>query len=110
MRYLVLGNGFDLAHELRTGYKDFLLYAIQRDKTLYNNFFQNSESKIQYIGLDERDKYLRDKLEHNVWMTYFVILYRDRIIRGENWIDFEMEISYIIEIFDRKAESKLEYI
>lgn len=49
MRYLVLGNGFDLAHELRTGYKDFLLYAIQRDKTLYNNFFQNSESKFSIL-------------------------------------------------------------
>lgn len=110
MRYLVLGNGFDLAHGLKTGYKDFLLYAIQRDKALYNNFFQKNESEIQYIGIGEGEEYLRDKLEHNVWMTYFVILYRDRLIRGENWIDFEMEISYIIEIFDRKAKSKLEYI
>ena len=110
MRYLVLGNGFDLAHELKTGYKDFLLYAIQRDKELYNNFFQKNESKIQYIGICEGEECLRDKLEHNVWMAYFVILYRDRLIRGENWIDFEMEISYIIEIFDRKAKSKLEYI
>ena len=39
MNILVIGNGFDLAHGLKTGYKDFLLYAIQRDKALYNNFF-----------------------------------------------------------------------
>ena len=51
MRYLVLGNGFDLSHGLKTGYKDFLLYAIQRDEALYNNFFQKNESEIQYIGI-----------------------------------------------------------
>lgn len=110
MKYLVLGNGFDLAHGLKTGYKDFLMYVIQRDKALYNNFTENNVAKIQYIGITEENEYLRDKLEHNVWMTYFVILYRDRLIHGENWIDFEMEISYIVEIFDRKAKSKLEYI
>ena len=42
MKYLVLGNGFDLAHGLKTGYKDFLLYAIKRDKALYNNYTINN--------------------------------------------------------------------
>lgn len=113
MRYLVLGNGFDLAHGLKTGYKDFLLYAIQRDKALFNNFTkENKNTEIIFIEPDnsESDMYFREKLLHNVWMNYFVILYRDKLIRGENWIDFEMEISYIIEIFDRKAKSKMELV
>ncbi len=113
MRYLVLGNGFDLAHGLKTGYKDFLLYAIQRDKALFNNFTkENQNTDIIFIEPDnsESDMYFRGKLLHNVWMNYFVILYRDKLIRGENWIDFEMEISYIIENFDRKAKSKMELV
>ncbi len=112
MKYLVLGNGFDLAHGLKTGYKDFLLYAIKRDKALYNNYTINNNLEVKYIETNnnEDDLYFRNKIKDNIWMSYFVVLYRDKKIRGENWIDFEMEISYIIEIFDRNAKSKLESI
>lgn len=112
MKYLVLGNGFDLAHGLKTGYKDFLLYAIKRDRTLYNNYTTNNNLEVKYIEINnnEDDLYFQNKIKDNIWMSYFVELYRDKKIRGENWIDFEMEISYIIEIFDRNAKSKLESI
>lgn len=112
MKYLVLGNGFDLAHGLKTGYKDFLLYAIKRDKVLCNNYTKNNNLEVKYIETknNEDDLYFRNKIKNNIWMSYFVELYRDKKIRGENWIDFEMEISYIIEIFDRNAKSKLESI
>lgn len=111
MRYLVLGNGFDLAHGLKTRYTDFLMYVIERDKALYNNYVQNNSNvDIEYIETNNSDEYISEKIKNNIWLNYFVVLYRDKLIRGENWIDFELEISYIIENFDRKAKSKLEYI
>lgn len=111
MRYLVLGNGFDLAHGLKTRYTDFLMYVIERDKALYSNYVQNNSNvDIEYIETNNSDEYISEKIKNNIWLNYFVVLYRDKLIRGENWIDFELEISYIIENFDRKAKSKLEYI
>ena len=68
MKYLVLGNGFDLAHGLKTGYKDFLLYAIKRDKALYNNYTINNNLEVKYIETNnnEDDLYFRNKIKDNI--------------------------------------------
>ena len=41
-----------------------------------------------------------DNLNNNIWWEYFVILLKNRLIKGENWIDFESEISEIIKWID----------
>ena len=124
-KILLIGNGFDLAHGLPTSYKDFLdfckmvreLYTYpiidneynqkklidwNTDKTIkskllecYENRKNCFEDKIttQCKELDE----LYDCIKENVWINYF--LEREKYI-GENWIDFESEISNIIQAFE----------
>ena len=121
-KILLIGNGFDLAHGLPTSYKDFLdfckmvreLYTYpiidneynqkklidwNTDKTIkskllecYENRKNCFEDKIttQCKELDE----LYDCIKENVWINYF--LEREKSI-GENWIDFESEISNVVQ-------------
>lgn len=67
MDILVIGNGFDLAHGLKTTYKDFLL-ACQKDK-LPDEF--------------------KDFCQNNVWLKHFIIKQKDL---EDTWIDLEKEI------------------
>lgn len=124
-KILLIGNGFDLAHGLPTSYKDFLdfckmvreLYTYpiidneynqkklidwNTDKTIkskllecYENRKNCIEDKIttQCKELDE----LYDCIKENVWINYF--LEREKYI-GENWIDFESEISNVVQAIE----------
>lgn len=124
-KILLIGNGFDLAHGLPTSYKDFLdfckmvreLYTYpiidneynqkklidwNTDKTIkskllecYENRKNCFEDKIttQRKELDE----LYDCIKENVWINYF--LEREKSI-GENWIDFESEISNVVQAIE----------
>lgn len=44
-------------------------------------------------------------LKGNIWYCYLYKLYENGQIKGVNWIDFESEISHIVEIFDRTEEN-----
>lgn len=124
-KILLIGNGFDLAHGLPTSYKDFLdfckmvreLYTYpiidneynqkklidwNTDKTIkskllecYENRKNCFEDKIttQCKELNE----LYDCIKENVWINYF--LEREKSI-GENWIDFESEISNVVQAIE----------
>lgn len=67
MDILILGNGFDLAHGLKTKYCDFLNYCRNDDK--YKDFCSS-----------------------NLWMKHFL----NKTIIGNNWIDLENEIFNVI--------------
>ena len=111
MKYLVIGNGVDLAHGLKTGYKDFLNYAICRQESLFKDFTRK-KYELDYIDCS-KDKNFKDflqKIDRNVWMYYFVNLYKENLVNGENWIDFETEICHIIQIFDKKANNRYEKV
>ena len=75
---LIIGNGFDLAHDLETRYKDFL------------DFPNNTDFK-DYI--DKLPIY-KKCLQTNVWMKHFINNYKN--LNGENWINFEEEIFEVI--------------
>lgn len=85
MSILILGNGFDLAHGLNTRYTDFLEYVLNKKKLI---------SEEQVVG-DEL-------IKHNVWIDYLCGLHNRNLLCGINWIDFEMEISHILKIFDEQ--------
>ena len=127
MKILVIGNGFDLAHGLPTSYKDFLefcaraqrIYTYQpsilvgqyeRDNLkkwaindyvkdrLKNAFdsrvFQSEDiATTEDVVLDEMFGYIRS----NAWIRYFR---NCPSYIGENWIDFESEISKVIYCLD----------
>lgn len=77
MDILVIGNGFDLAHGLKTSYKDFLDYCQER----------NSK---RFIGAVNYGTTFID----NIWLRHFII--RNQKL-GNTWIDIEQEIYYIIK-------------
>lgn len=84
MKILVIGNGFDLAHNLPTSYKDFLDFCKATRRV---------ENKITEERLTELSGYIKD----NTWLEYFEI----RVLSiGENWIDFESEIARVIRVLD----------
>lgn len=113
MNILVLGNGFDLAHGLKTKYKDFLDYtdelvvAIPGRYNYINNLGSDPKNNIKdYFG-DLMKKYgtnpeIRNRIdeqckliENNKWICHF----KNVSIR-EGWVDFEREISRVIKIVD----------
>lgn len=65
---------------------------------------ENGERKI-VISLDNAiiDS-CKKELENNIWFDYLNSLYREGQIRGKNWIDFEMEISQVIQWLEKKYE------
>ncbi len=133
MNILVIGNGFDLAHELPTKYTDFLefckrvfpiydaenrridLYPFYQQKFLFDwNFnkeikealknafksrqgitVERNQSQIQtdYPRLEEMYLFIKD----NIWIEYF---FQCNMYQKENWIDFESEISDVIQSLD----------
>ena len=119
MNILVVGNGFDIAHGLPTRYSDFLdfiqiLNGCLKDK-LYNqeDFY---ERVIEYKNQDIPEMIeLNDCVYGNVWINYFLEIYQDLIKQEKgNWIDFEREMSLIVQILDEMnckfKEFKREYV
>jgi len=86
---LILGNGFDLAHGLKTKYSDFL------------NYCKNIENLEVLYG----DK---QKIKLNLWLAHFINITNQNKI-GENWIDLEDEIFNVVEkICNNLKQSNLE--
>ncbi|WP_302121506.1 AbiH family protein [Bacteroides caecimuris] len=133
MNILVIGNGFDLAHDLPTSYSDVLnfLQAInitskwRGEKNefinthLSNKNFNSHVSDYIINAFDSRTKKgnsafknsnpiiqeLYDNLDNNIWYTYLWDIYSMGKMKGINWIDFEGEISHIIERIDKEEEN-----
>lgn len=142
MNILLIGNGFDLEHNLPTSYKDFLefckrvisIYTFREDASV-EEFIQanlrdwemaDSIKKILSAAFEQRQYNQNDKacngfdlkittqnevidelytrIKDNVWLAYFWACdsYMD-----ENWIDFETEISKVIQALD-SARSQVE--
>lgn len=103
MKILVLGNGFDLDHNLPTSYKDFLNfcdYALHIDFLKDEPFDKLTEAQWEYAKLLKKNKKIRDTflslVKNNPFINYFSIEYERQ---GNNWIDFEREIKNIITEF-----------
>lgn len=133
MNILIIGNGFDLAHDLPTSYSDVLkfLYGIKSGSTWHggkNKFIEERLSKIDisnsicnYIidAFNSRIEHgndnctnsnpiiqeIYDNLDNNIWYTYLWTIFSMNKMNGINWIDFESEISHIIEQIDREEEN-----
>ena len=121
---LVIGNGFDLAHKLPTRYIDFMDY-LSMAETLYENKMDilahpNKTTIERYINSQYKavDATLRNNLigeydsewiksfprklsnvfsEGNCWYKYFEYLIYKKQLHGINWIDFEAEISKVVQ-------------
>lgn len=109
MNILVIGNGFDLAHELPTRYTDFLEWIVGEYKFYYILRKQGAQitDSIEIIDLNippeidgikihqrvNHQEELWNCINKNVWIEYFLSQNE-----GKNgWIDFESGISLVIK-------------
>ncbi len=109
MVVLVLGNGFDLAHDLQTSYPEFLefvkMYSNDVDDVHKQKQFHEFVNQIR-SGEDEIAKEAKELLaKENRWLDYFLDVYEKRIKEGKDrWVDFETEISDVIQAFGNARE------
>ena len=119
-KILLIGNGFDLAHGLPTSYSFFLdfcdkvkkIFTLQPrmtdemyekkilddwniDKSIKNKLLE--WYKKSPTNQDELLIELNDNIRDNIWIKYFL---EKREQLGQNWIDFESEISTVIQVFE----------
>ncbi len=64
-----------------------------------------SSSFTEEVFSDPIAQEIYQNLKGNIWYCYLYKLYENGQIKGVNWIDFESEISHIVEIFDRTEEN-----
>lgn len=110
MKILMIGNGFDLEHDLPTKYIDFLGFVKKFIRT-YRQIEEDSSIlstvEDEYLKrIFERPEY-RNRIEalhiftcNNIWIGHFMMAYREHLNNRENWIDFENEISDVIQAMD----------
>lgn len=129
MDILLIGNGFDLAHNLPTTYRDFLYFcdavmtiskatdnslALLKLQHIYEQWTVPTSIRTQLQGAlfcqfgshysDLCDPAARNAvnsvyscIHDNLWIHYF----KNRLsFLGSNWIDFEKEISNVIQMLD----------
>jgi hypothetical protein len=115
MNILVLGNGFDIAHGLPTKYTDFLdfckSFMSESNYTPTQNAGNMAKDTYVYLNrllFEEPDLCSEFKrlLDGNFWIKYF---WDNSIYQSEHWIDFEHEISKVVQSLDndmRHTDSK----
>lgn len=119
-KILLIGNGFDLAHGLPTSYSFFLDFCDKIKETLFFLESSNDDEWKKDIILNwdidnsiksklyEWDKNtnnnlnklfieIYDNIKNNIWINYFL---EKREQLGKNWIDFESEISNVVQAFE----------
>lgn len=65
---------------------------------------ENKDGRVESIVTlnDINLKDCRKYYEQNIWYEYFITLFNHGSISGKNWIDFEMEISHVIQWIESK--------
>lgn len=117
MNILVIGNGFDLAHNLPTRYIDFLTF-IQKFEMYINNDQLDCSFTSYFKELKSERTALYDELneliQNNCWINHFLNQKNNNALKNKcNWIDFESEISKVVQMLDvvkhkLKSDSYLE--
>ena len=119
MQILLLGNGFDLEHDLPTQYKSFLefsnLLSFTNNWDYYNaspTCKSDSSSLNEYIlslqSDNEKGIYfeLHECILDNYWINYFQSNNNDQ----KTWIDFESEISQVIKQLDEAKKHSNDHL
>ncbi len=114
MNILMIGNGFDLEHGLPTKYTDFLKFIKDFNQAYYspNNASAIREFENIYFSSAFRNDIkpsdheiivnaLRKLIYGNLWINYFIKVHDEHLFLKENWIDFESEISSVVQTMDR---------
>ncbi|MCL2224353.1 MAG: bacteriophage abortive infection AbiH family protein [Defluviitaleaceae bacterium] len=108
MKILIIGNGFDVAHDLPTKYTDFL----ERTKLFFgyceNNSIDNVLGKSFNDALKQHGMYDEFReFEDNIWLKYFTEKWEKDKLKGDTWIDFESEIFDVVKTYETKDSTRL---
>lgn len=117
MSILLAGNGFDLYHNLPTKYENFLhtmeyiihhnkneiinkpigniFSSIENKDSLIKSAYEKYKSAYDEIYFKEEDLDEILSLSNNLWLNYFIEIFD----RDLGWIDFEREISIVLNSF-----------
>lgn len=103
---LIIGNGFDIAHGLPTKYTDFLDFISEQYEA--SNAYKVIQSKNDASDGIER---IRNSIINILGTDNYLIKYiknqrEKNLMAGENWVDFEQEISRIIRYAELKYYSE----
>ena len=107
MRFLLLGNGFDLSFGLPTRYVDFIKVVDYLSK--HDEYPETAAEVLAEVGLNgdyagitilDNDDIHRivELAKDNIWLRYFISKINDE---GDTWIDFEQQLSFISGLFMR---------
>lgn len=134
MKILIIGNGFDLAHNLPTTYIDYLMFAAAMKKLpkyvgdaadfdvkeLSRYEYHTMHPSVRKFLLSLAQQSVKEdgafifseswmdeyyRNANNIWETYFQVLHVQKKMNGIGWIDLESEIRYVIECFDRMSDN-----
>lgn len=110
-KLVIIGNGFDLAHGLKTRYEDFLLWYLNKR---YSQSSSNRENVLlsfvdpnpydpQFESLDDFNMRLKNKIiKVNFQYAFFKSLIED--FKKTNWVDIESKFySQLVDIYKRKV-------
>lgn len=102
-KILVIGNGFDLAHGLKTRYKDFIDFIKLEEPKMLSRY--KEDNKLGEENIKGNIKKIKELAQSNIWIEYFNNRIDDTDCRwgngiNENWIDFENEISEFIQALE----------
>ena len=115
MKILIIGNGFDLAHDLPTKYYDFLkvckaskayrVFWDEKNPELFpEDINENPEGEqslyafCQYVGADKYDVF-RNIVKDSFWINHFIE--REKQM-GDTWGGFEEEIRRVVMILNNE--------
>lgn len=117
----MIGNGFDLAHDLPTKYIHFMNFL----EWCY--FTENGDRVAADILLDNFNKKLKKYIEDNVnneaiilphtkrmvmnikgnkWYEFFFRVMKEGMRIGDNWVDFESLIAIVINELENEPDEK----
>lgn len=88
---VIIGNGFDLAHGLKTSYSDFIKYIVDshcKDSNLYNDLFLYTQQKFGYMQLLD---IIKNRSGHAHGITWKNDFFRKMVmnVAHSNWCDIE---------------------
>ena len=113
---LVIGNGFDLAHDLKTRYTNFLDFANEKaggiivpPKNYEVRDFKKYKGNLVKNNLSTDYLFNYMKSIGNIWIGYFNTLRVNKQLEGrEDWIDFEKEIEIVIKQIEKLLLRKID--
>lgn len=103
MNILMIGNGFDLYHGLKTKYSDFLNFVEQINGSTSDHIFTDEEIELfrKNDSDNKRVEFLRHLYQENIWYKYLRDRYKINKKSMVNWIDFEREIEHVVIFLEK---------